>query len=70
VTLLSLPAAVVGGGLVEALGEPWVEQVRAAYRDRVFPSQLGECPILTSQLGDDAGLIGAGLLAQRRLSKP
>ena len=67
-TLLSLPATVLGGGLVEALGEPWVTQVREAYRARVFPRELGECPIFAGQLGDDAGLIGAGWLARSRLS--
>ena len=64
VTLLSLPCVVVGGGLVEALGERWLDPVRTAFRDRVYPSHLGDCPIFMSRLGDDAGLIGAGLLAQ------
>lgn len=68
VTLLSLPCTVVGGGLVDALGEPWVEQVRQSYRERVFPAQLGDYPILLSELGDDAGLVGAGLLAAERFA--
>lgn len=66
VTLLSLPCAVVGGGLATALGEPWLEQVRANFREKVFPRQLGDCPVLMSKLGDDAGLIGAALLIKSR----
>lgn len=65
VTLLSLPCVVLGGGLTEALGPWWVEQVTQAFAARVFPESLQSCRIVPSGLGDDAGVIGAALLARR-----
>lgn len=69
VTLLSIPCVVLGGGLVDALGEPWVERVRERYHTRVFPPSLGETSIVPGALGDDAGLIGAALLAGTTLTQ-
>ncbi|WP_432799849.1 ROK family protein [Poriferisphaera sp. WC338] len=68
VTLLSLPHVVLGGGLTEALGEPWVKMVHEHYENHVFPHGH-ECNIVASQLGDHAGVIGAGLLAHHRLTE-
>jgi glucokinase len=62
VTLLSLPCAVVGGGFTDALGQKWVDLVRKSFESYVFPPQIACCKILMSQLGDDAGIIGAALL--------
>jgi len=66
VTLLSLPCVVVGGGATEALGKPWMKQVRAAFKQHVFPSDLKDVEIVASQLEDDSGPIGAALLASDR----
>lgn len=68
VTLLSLPCVVLGGGLTEAVGEFFVEEVREAFKADVFPPHLRSCKIVASELLDDAGVIGAALLAQQRLS--
>lgn len=67
VTLLSVQTIVVGGGVVEALGEPWVDEIRQAFRTHVFPVELQDSRILASTLGDDAGIVGAALLARARL---
>lgn len=67
VTLLSLSCVVIGGGITEALGEPWVAEVKRAYRQFVFPADLQEVPIVASQLNDDAGVIGAALIAHDKL---
>ena len=67
VTLLSLPCVVVGGGVTEALGDWWMKRVRRAFRDRVFPSELADCDLRESSLGDDAGVVGAALLAADRV---
>ena len=69
VTLLSLPCVVVGGGLTEALQNDWIELIRDVYEKYVFPSELKVCKILASELGDDAGIIGAALLAKQRLEQ-
>jgi glucokinase len=66
VTVLSLPCVVVGGGVTEALGRQFVDHVRDAFEKNVFPSELRVCKILQAKLGDDAGLIGAALLARSR----
>ncbi len=61
-TLLSLDRVVLGGGLVEAIGKPFVEIVRDACRREVFPASLRSIEVQASVLGDDAGVVGAGLL--------
>lgn len=67
VTLLSLPCVVVGGGVTEALKKPFVDLVRASFEEHVFPSELGKrCKVLMSTLGDDAGVVGAALLARSK----
>ena len=67
VTLLSLPCVVVGGGATEAMGKTWMHQVRGAFLQHVFPEELRECEVVASALEDDAGTIGAALLAEQRL---
>lgn len=64
VTLLSIDTIVVGGGMTEELGEPWLDLIRARFREDVFPPQAGEwCSIVRTALEADAGLVGAAMLA-------
>lgn len=67
VTVMSLPCVVLGGGLTEALGKTWVEWVREGFAGTVFPAGLKDCKIAAAKLGDDAGRVGAALLARERL---
>ncbi|MBN4052587.1 ROK family protein [bacterium AH-315-K20] len=67
VTLLSLEKVVLGGGLTEAIGEPFVERVRTATREIAFPAKCKDVEVVASTLLDDAGLIGAAMLAADRL---
>jgi glucokinase len=62
VTLLSLDTVVLGGGLVEALGEPYVEVIRHQFLSDVFPSHCKQCELCITTLGPDAGLLGAASL--------
>lgn len=64
VTLLSLPHIVLGGGFTEALGEPWVRAVRQATRARAFPPECRKVEVVGTRLRDQAGIIGAALLAR------
>ncbi|QDU71847.1 ROK family protein [Mucisphaera calidilacus] len=64
VTLLSLPQVVVGGGLAEAMGDGLIKRIREAFDRHVFPGELKKCKLVASKLGDDAGVIGAALLAR------
>ena len=67
VTMLSLPCVVLGGGLTEAMGPKIIEWTRKSFDDTVFPKKLKNCKIVEAQLGDNAGLVGAALLAANRL---
>ncbi|MBB6428498.1 ROK family protein [Algisphaera agarilytica] len=67
VTLLSLPCVVMGGGATEAMGKTWMKWIREAFEAYVFPEEMKSCKIVASELGDDAGLLGAGILAQNAI---
>jgi len=70
VTLLSLPAVVLGGGVSDALGDRWANWVREGFNDAVFPEVLRTTKVLAGELGDDAGVIGSALLAEERGPTP
>jgi glucokinase len=55
---------VLGGGLVAGMPE-FRDTVESAVRDRCQPSAAG-ARVLTSRLGEDAGLIGAAGIARKR----
>ncbi len=62
VTLLSVEAVVIGGGVAEALGKRYISRVRESFEWHVFPSTLKKCHVVASELGDSAGVLGAALL--------
>lgn len=66
-TLLSLDCIVLGGGGAEALGEWYLQHVRRAFDEAVFPETLRRCAVVATKLRDNAGLLGAALLARERL---
>ena len=68
VTLLSIPCVVLGGGLPAELGDTWVHWVRKSFRKHVYPDQLRDTTIVGSALQDDAGVVGAALIARERLT--
>ncbi len=63
VTFLSLGRVVLGGGLTHRLGRRWVSLVQRAARRTVFPDTLQQVDVVESELADDAGPVGAALLA-------
>jgi glucokinase len=62
VTMLSIDCVVLGGGVTEALGEPFVSRVRRSFDRTVFPSVLRKTDIVASSLNDDSGVFGAAML--------
>lgn len=56
---------VLGGGLVEALGEPFARLVEKEVRKLPLAAATGHLKVAISQLGDDAGITGAALIARR-----
>ena len=65
-TLLSLDAIVIGGGIAEEMGETYTAWMRKSFNEAVFPTELRDCEIKVTQLRENAGLLGAALLAQER----
>lgn len=63
--LLNPELVVLGGGVIEALDEPFVDQVRRLVREMPLHTATQALTIVKSQLGDDAGITGAALLARR-----
>jgi glucokinase len=69
VTLLSLPRVVLGGGLTEALGQPFVELVEKSTRVVAFPDRCKKVDLVASKLEDNAGVYGAAMIAMERAQK-
>jgi len=68
ITLLSIERVVLGGGLVEALGDPYVNGVTTAARKVIFPDRAKAASIVGSKLSDDAGVLGAAILGLHSLT--
>jgi glucokinase len=66
VTLLSIPRVVLGGGLTEAIGKPFVERVQASCRRFAFPERCKQVTVVASELMDHAGVYGAAMIARDR----
>jgi len=64
ITMLALDRVILGGGITEALGEPYVKRVRASFEATVFPDSCRACQFDVTQLEADAGLLGAAMLAR------
>jgi glucokinase len=63
--LLNTELIVLGGGVIEALGEPYVEEIRRKVVGLPLATSVEGVRIVKSALGDDAGITGAGILARR-----
>jgi glucokinase len=66
-TVVCPEAIVLGGGVTEALGKPWIARVKSAFDRWVFPETLRACRVIPSELGDHAGMLGAALQARELL---
>jgi glucokinase len=61
---------VLGGGLIEAMGEPYVRLIEKNVRTHTLKAATAELRVVAAQLGDDAGITGAGLIARRLSARP
>ncbi len=57
---------IIGGGVANALGEPFVELIRSSARPHMLTDPDDKIQIVRAGLGDDAGILGAALLARER----
>ena len=60
---------IIGGGVAGALGEPYIDLVRSSVRQHSLPDAQGTVRIERAALGDDAGILGAALLARENLGR-
>jgi glucokinase len=52
--------------VAEALGKPYLDAITLAARRQILSDPGGTIPIVLAELGDDAGVLGAALLARER----
>jgi glucokinase len=67
VNVLGPEIVVIGGGVAQALGEPWLELIRTSARRQILTDPDGKIQIVGAALGDDAAVLGAALLARENL---
>jgi len=67
INVLGPEIVIVGGGVAEALGDSYVDLVRTAARSHILTDPDRTIRIERASLGDDAGILGAALLARERL---
>jgi glucokinase len=65
VNILNPEIVVIGGGLIEKLGETYLQIVEQSMRDHALPSLVDNVKLVASQLEDDAAIIGAAGLLDR-----
>ena len=68
INLLNPEMVVLGGGLIDALEDEMMAIIVETAQDYAMPGTYKGIEIIASKLGDDAGIVGAAVLA-RRLTK-
>jgi predicted NBD/HSP70 family sugar kinase len=56
------PGLIVIGGRVSRLGHPLLAEIRGVVYRRSLPLATGNLPLVLSEMGDDAGVVGAAAL--------
>ncbi len=69
VNIFDPEAIIIGGGLVEKLGEPFLDRAREVMKKRAMPRLVDGVRVLQAQLGDDAVVTGAADLADSAAGK-
>jgi len=67
--LLGLEMVVLGGGVIEAFGDDFVDRIERAAQDTAFEINSKNVKITRAALGDDAGVIGSAMLAREALKR-
>ena len=69
VNFLNPEVVVLGGGIVEAMGDDFVNAVHHAAAKYALPNTMNGIKVVSAKLGDNAGVIGASVLARRKLEQ-
>ena len=67
VGLVNPEVVVLGGGLIEAMGENLVSGVYGVAAELALPNAMNGVEVVSAKLGDNAGVIGAAVLACENL---
>ena len=67
-SVLNPEVIVLGGGVVEALGEEIIGLIDDSIRKTAFEYSFRGVRVVKASLGDDAGITGAAILARERVS--
>ena len=67
--MLAPDVVVLGGGLVEAMPDLYVEQVSAFAKKWVRPTYAKTYEVVATKLGDDASALGAAAWAEATFAK-
>lgn len=65
INILNPEIVVVGGGVIEQLGDEMMPTIIKTAKEHVMPGTMSGIEIKASKLGDDAGITGAAVLARR-----
>ncbi|HEY7545733.1 MAG TPA: ROK family protein [Blastocatellia bacterium] len=68
VNVLGPEVVVLGGGVIEAFGQALIDRIDKIARKTAFEFAIKDVRMIKAALGDDAGMIGAALLARQRLA--
>ena len=66
VNFLNPEMIVLGGGVVEALDDTFLDDIRAAAKKYSLPNTLDGVQIVPAKLGDNSAILGAAALARQR----
>lgn len=64
VNILDPEVVVIGGGLMEKLGDYYLKRIESSVRNHAMSFIAKELKIVPAKLGDDAAIVGAALLAR------
>lgn len=67
INFLNPEMIVLGGGVIEAMGDGFLAGIRRVTEKHVLPSTMSGVQIVGAKLGDNAGIIGGAVLARQRL---
>ena len=69
INFLNPEMIVLGGGLIEAMGDGFLDGIRSTTAKHVLPSTMDGVQIVGAELGDNAGVIGGAVLARQMLGE-
>jgi glucokinase len=66
INILNPEVVVLGGGVIEALGDEMMSVIVETAKDYAMPGTMKDVEIIASKLGDSAGITGGAVLARKQ----